>query len=186
MTIDPVIQLVLRIGLGLLFVQAAAHKLRDVDAFRRAVANYRLFAPLWAVPVGALLIGAEIAVAFALWLPRLSAVAALTAAALLLLYAAAMAVNLARGRRDVECGCSGPAQRQPIRAALVVRNAGLALLALLCALPLAARPLTWLDLVTVAAAVLGAALCWIAADGLFAAAARAAAWRQYDAGAAGA
>ena len=41
--------------------------------------------------------------------------AAAAAALLLALYAGAIGVNLARGRRDIDCGCGGPASRQPIR-----------------------------------------------------------------------
>ena len=177
MTLDPAVQLLLRAALSVLFARAAAHKLADIDAFRRAVEGYQLFAPLWAVPVGAALIAAEIALAVGLWLPPLAPSAGLGAAALLGLYGAAMAVNLARGRRDVDCGCSGPAQRQPIRAALVARNAALAALALLSALPAGARALGWLDLYTIGAGVLALVLGWIAADGLLAGAVRSAVLR---------
>jgi hypothetical protein len=176
-SVDPAIRVLARAALSLLFAQAALHKLRDVDAFRRAVEAYRLVAPLWAVPAGALLIAAEIAVAVALWMPPVATPAALAGAALLALYGAAMAVNLARGRRDIDCGCSGPAHRQPIRPALVGRNAVLVGVALLAAAPAGARPLLWLDGCTVVAGVLVAALAWQAADGLFASAAQASRWQ---------
>jgi len=38
---------------------------------------------------------------------------------LLALYTLAVVVNLARGRREIDCGCFGPAARQPLSAALV-------------------------------------------------------------------
>ncbi|MEO8601881.1 MAG: MauE/DoxX family redox-associated membrane protein [bacterium] len=178
MRLDPAVQMLLRAALSVVFARAAAHKLADVDAFRRAVEGYRLLEPLWAVPVGAALIAAEIAVAVGLWLPRVAPLAAVGGAALLALYGAAMAINLARGRRDFDCGCSGPAQRQPIRAALVVRNALLAGVALISALPASARPLGWLDAYTIAAGAVGLILCWLAADALLAEATHSAALRR--------
>jgi len=180
MTLDPAIGWLIRAALSLLFARAAAHKLADVGAFRRAVEGYRLVAPPWTVPVGAALIAAEVAVAVGLWLPHVAPLAALGAAALLALYGGAMALNLARGRRDLDCGCTGPAHRQPIRPALVVRNALLAGAALVGALPAGARALGWLDLVTVAAGAGALALCYAAADGLLAEAARNRARRAVD------
>jgi len=43
-------------------------------------------------------------------------------AALLLAYAAAIAINLQRGRRDLACGCGGPHERRPIAAWMVWGN----------------------------------------------------------------
>jgi hypothetical protein len=166
--LDPVPQLILRAAMSLLFAAAAVHKLRDVDGFRRALEGYELLPPLWAVPAGAALIAVELSIALALWLPALSTFAAVAAATLLGLYAAAIAVNLLRGRRDIECGCFGPARRRPISAMLVVRNALLAAAALGAAAPAEPRPLLWIDLVTIAAGVLGVALLYLAIDGLLA------------------
>ena len=44
---------------------------------------------------------------------------------LLALYAGAMAVNLARGRRDLDCGCAGPGVRRPVGEGLLIRNGAL-------------------------------------------------------------
>jgi len=164
--IDPVPPWVLRAALSLLFGTAAAHKLRDVGSFRRALEGYQLLPPLWAVPAGAALIAVELGVALAFWLPPLSASAAMAAAALLLVYAGAMAVNLRRGRRDVDCGCFGPARRRPISSTLVARNVALAAAALTVALPVQPRALIWIDAVTITAGVLLLALLYAAIDGL--------------------
>ncbi len=172
MTIDPAMLLVLRGALCALFVTTATHKLRDVGAFHAAVQGYRLLPQDWTLPAAAGLIAVEAGLAVALWLPGVAPVAALAAAALLLLYAAAIQVNLRRGRHHLDCGCSGAAQRQPIRAALVVRNAGLALAAVAAALPAGDRGLAWLDAVTIAGAVAVLALLYVAADGLLAGAPR--------------
>src|SRR5262245_36242637 len=104
---DPVIDATVRADLALLFVVAAAHKLRDPARFRATVADYRLL-PDPLVPLGAAcLIVAEPVVVAALASSRWWGLAG--AAALLALYAAAIAINLARGRRHLDCGCAGPA-----------------------------------------------------------------------------
>ena len=53
---------------------------------------------------------------------------------LLSLYTAAIVLNLARGRRDIDCGCGGPGSRQTLHEWLVWRNLAYLTLALL-ALP---------------------------------------------------
>jgi hypothetical protein len=163
---DPAVQLIVRGALALLFGWAAAHKLRDVAGFRAALEGYDLLARRWAVPAGALLIASEVGVAAGLLLPRVAPLAALAGAALLVLYAVAIAVNLRRGRRDIDCGCGGPAGRQTISGGLVVRNGVLALAALGSAAPAHARSLTWVDGPTIVAALATVALLYTAVDGL--------------------
>lgn len=166
--IDPAVQLILRGLLSAVLAWAAWHKLRDIGAFRAAVEAYELAPPLWAVPIGAALIAAELGIAVGLWLPRVGATAALAAAALLLLYAAAIAVNLVRGRRDLACGCAGPAGNQPISAALVARNLLLVVVAVTSALPTVARPWHWVDGLTVVAALIALGALYAALDRLLA------------------
>ena len=165
---DPTLHLTLRAALALLFVWAASHKLRDVTGFQTALANYDLLPPRWIGPSSILLIGAELGVAVGLWLPRLGAAAAFAAAGLLALYAEAIVINLVRGRPDIDCGCAGPARRQAISAGLVLRNVALVGAALASALPTAVRSLTWIDGVTIVAAVATVALLYGAVDGLLA------------------
>src|SRR5262249_14927936 len=74
------------------------------------------------------------------------------AAALLGLYAAAIAVNLARGRRHLDCGCTGPALRRPISGWLVLRNLVLVAIAPADLAPLATPPLGGIDRLTRVAA----------------------------------
>ncbi|MBX3024365.1 methylamine utilization protein MauE [bacterium] len=160
--------MVLRASLSLLLASAAWHKLRDVGAFRAAVEGYRLLPPVWTVPFAAFAIAAECGLAVGLWLPGVGGAAALGGAALLGLYAAAMAIALRRGRRDVDCGCAGPARRQSVRPALVARNGVLIVAALLAALPAAPRALTWMDGPTIVLAPVVAAGLYLAVDGLLA------------------
>jgi hypothetical protein len=111
---------------------------------------------------------AEGVLAAALFVPALRVAASLGVASVLLLYGFAIAVNLARGRRDIDCGCGGPAGRQTLSEALVLRNALLAAAALASALPLAPRALGWLDALTATAAVASTALLYAAASQLLA------------------
>jgi hypothetical protein len=119
-----------RVGTAIIFAESAWHALRDPVRHVGVVANFKLL-PGWTVPAAA-------------WaLPLLSAVAALllpwyaTARAgsvlglvLMMLFTAAIFINVRRGRVHIDCGCGG-AGGQHISAALVGRN--LVLLVLLCA-----------------------------------------------------
>ncbi len=176
LAIDSAVRLVLRGCTAAVLAIAAVHKLRDIGAFRAAVEQYQLVPPLWAVPTGALLIAAEWGLAVGVCLPRVGSVLALAAAALFVLYGAAMTVNLIRGRPDIDCGCSGPAGRQPISVALVARNVVLAGVAAAGALPVSLRQWHWLDALTVAAAVIALVALYAAADGLMANASRRTGW----------
>jgi len=175
LAVDPAMQMTVRIAVSLLFAWAAIHKLRDVAGFRAALASYELLPRRWAGPGAGLLIAIESGIGIGLWLPGLAAVAGLAAAGLLALYAGAMAINLVRGRRDIDCGCSGIARARPLSGALVVRNGILLIAPLLLALPSTARPLSWLDAVTIGGGAAALALLYAAADGLLANAPRSAA-----------
>jgi len=163
---DPAIHLGLRTLLALLFGAAAFHKLRDVRGFREALAAYGLLFAWLVRPAALLLPVVEASVAAALMLPGARVAGPVGAAALLLLYALAMAVNLARGRYDLDCGCAGPAARRPISGWLVARNVGLAALALLALAPVRLRTLGWLDAVTIIAALATCAALHAAVDEL--------------------
>jgi hypothetical protein len=121
-------------------------------------------------PVAGLLVAAE-AIVVAAQLVR-PAVGGAAAAALLVVYAAAMALALARGRGGVDCGCGGPAGSRPIGAGLVLRN----LILVAATLPLVTagggRPLGWLDGITVAGTVAAGAALFAAANELLAASPR--------------
>jgi hypothetical protein len=171
LALDPAVAAALRAGLALLFAAAALHKARDPRAFRDALAAYRVLPPAAAGAAAAAVVAAELAAAALLvaalpgagdgaWLRRAGG---LLAAALLAVYGAAIAANLARGRRDLDCGCLGPAGRQPLSGWLVARNAALAAAALALLLPVSTRALLWPDALTVAGATLLAALVWTAA-----------------------
>jgi hypothetical protein len=175
--LDPAIAAALRGALALLFGAAALHKLRGPAAFRAVLADYRVLPARLVPPAARLVPLAEGAAAAALLAAAGAAVGPALAVALLALYSAAIAVNLARGRRDLDCGCLGPALRQPLSGWLLARNALLASAALACLLPAAPRPFVWLDGVTAAAAAACLALFWSAGHRALANAPRLAALR---------
>jgi hypothetical protein len=170
--IDPALRLTLRAALSLLFFWAAAHKLRDVGEFRKAVTAYKLLPSRGVSAAAALLIATEMGIAAGLLTPRSGTAAALGASGLLCLYAGAIAVNLLRGRRHIDCGCAGAAARRPISTALVARNTILIVAAALSALPATARILNRVDGVTVVGGIIALALLYAAADELIANAGR--------------
>jgi len=172
--LDPALGQALRAALALLFAAAAWHKLRAPHRFRASLADYELLPGRALAPAAHGLAALEALLAGALLWPASARAAALVAAGLLCLYGVAMAINLARGRRHVACGCLGPAAEQPLHAGLVARNTVLAGAALLAALPAGARALTWLDAVSVAGATAVLCLLYLAADGLLAS------WRSLE------
>jgi uncharacterized membrane protein YphA (DoxX/SURF4 family) len=103
--------LMARCVLVAIFFRAALGKMSDLADFRSAVANYRLL-PAAAVPAVALALPfAEAAAALLLAVGVLTGPVAALLALLLVIFAAAIAVNLARGR-VFDCGCAGSAPRK--------------------------------------------------------------------------
>ena len=162
--LDPALHTVLRLGLSLLLLGAAWHKLRDFAGFRDALDGYRLLPTRWTGRSAALLLIAELASGIALLLPGVESAAALAAGLLLLLYSVAIGINLARGRREIDCGCGVAGARRPLSEALIARNVLLIVGAALCAFPAAERPLVWLDALTVTAGAVALALLYAALD----------------------
>lgn len=153
--LDPALDLTLRGAAAVLFVAAAWHKLRDPVAFWQAVAAYRLVPEGLARPVSRLVPIVECATALGLLVLATSPTPVIAAMFLWVLYGLAMAINLARGRTELDCGCGGLSADQSISWALVARNVVLVGLTSLLLLPVGARSLLWLDAVT---AVFGAAM----------------------------
>ncbi|MFI4889738.1 MAG: MauE/DoxX family redox-associated membrane protein [Steroidobacterales bacterium] len=139
---DPLIMLTISLALAALLAGAAAHKVLGWAEWQGTVLNYRL------VPAGAaailvvLLPCGEALAAVLLLVPFERPVAACATAALLVLYATALAVNIARGRTAIDCGCFGSRRRHGISGWMVGRNILLAGLALALCLPPTPRPLS--------------------------------------------
>lgn len=164
---DSAVQLAMRLALAAMFAAAALHKLRDPRRFAETLRNYRALPEAAAPTAAAALVVAELAVAAALVLPT-PVLGATGALSLLAVYSAAVGVNLARGRRDIDCGCLGPGHRQPLSEWLLVRNGMAAVAAAALLLPETARPLGWIDTLSLAAALASLSLLWVAGNQLLA------------------
>lgn len=150
---DPVLDLTVRSALVLLFLAAAVHKLRDLRGFWRILRAYRIVPRALVGAAGVCIALAELLVAGLVAIPATRMAGLVAAATLLGSYAAAVAVNLARGHRHIECGCGGRRTRQPISAGLAAQNVLLALVALATLVPVHPRALGWADGLAVVAAV---------------------------------
>ena len=133
------------LGVGMIFTHAGISKLRHRELMAGIVANYRLLPEPLVVPVARALPVVELTLGLAL-LAGGQRVAVLPAALLLLLFAAAMAINVRRGRTHIDCGCGRSQLRQTVSWPLVWRNLVLAALVLPRLLP--APGTSGLDLAT--------------------------------------
>jgi len=111
--------------IGALFLAAAMHKLQDPMLFYAQVDAYRLLPTAWSWWLSKFLPWLEVLLVVLIFVPVSASWAAWGAAALLLIYGGAIAVNVMRGRDDLDCGCGG----QPVRISwkLVLRNGLMAL-----------------------------------------------------------
>jgi len=172
MSIDPAVGCLIVACAGLLFLVAAIHKLRDLRRFSEVFAAYRLLPPAAARLLAAVVPALELAVAVGLLFDNLRPPALWIGIVLLLGYAAGIGVNLARGRRDLDCGCAGPYDRRPIAAWMVWRNLCLALPLSAALLPWSERPSTVTDGITVGFGTACCALVYLCLDRLLAPARR--------------
>jgi uncharacterized membrane protein YphA (DoxX/SURF4 family) len=96
----------LQLSLGMVFLAGAVPKWRAPDAFARTVAEYRLAPAAFSPFVARALMAAEALLAAALLAGLLVWLAAPVALALLLIFTAAVGINLQR-HRQIPCGCFG-------------------------------------------------------------------------------
>lgn len=168
MTLDPAVACLIVACAGLLFLIAAIHKLRDLRRFSEVFAAYRLLPgpmPL-ARRVAPAVPALELAAAVGLLFDNLRVPALWIGIALMLIYGAGIAINLARGRRDLDCGCAGPYDRRPIAAWMIWRNIGIAIVLAGALLPWSERPLVLTDAVTVGFGTACCALVYLCLDRL--------------------
>ena len=161
---DPLVRDTSWAAATVLFSVALYHKLHDWAGFRRALADYRIV-PSSLVPMVAIVVVLlEAAVVFG----RFAALGGM----LLLAYAAAIAVNLIRGRVRIDCGCGGVAGRERLSWWLVGRNVVCAAGVFAASSPATLRDLEWMDTFSVVAAVAVLCALYVATDQLIANAAR--------------
>jgi hypothetical protein len=119
--IFSVIAAAVQIAVGLILLQAAVGKVQRWREFKGILAAYQLL-PHWAVSAGAAGVAlVEFVTGLALVAAWRTPTIGVVAAGLFVVFAAAMAVNILRGRTSLDCGCFQSA-RQPLEWRLVFRN----------------------------------------------------------------
>ncbi|XOV83790.1 MAG: MauE/DoxX family redox-associated membrane protein [bacterium] len=146
---DSVFGAIAAAAIGLLFAVSCVHKLRHLRDFTASVRDYRLLWPGLHRPVAWALLLTEAAVVITLVQPGTRPAGALLAIFLLLLYAAGIGINLARGRTAIDCGCSWGARHQVIKRSHVFRNMCLAVVSGVILIPANGRVFLWMDWVSV-------------------------------------
>jgi uncharacterized membrane protein YphA (DoxX/SURF4 family) len=159
---EPVISWTLRVALALLFAISVWEKVQGFSKFKRAMRDYELIPRAWVSIAARSLIVCEGVVAIALVATPWSGLGVI---GLLVVYCVAIAINLARGRAEIDCGCGGT-DGQPLSSLLLVRNALLAIAALGVLLPLRSRPLGPHDIFAIGAAVTTISILWTASGQL--------------------
>jgi hypothetical protein len=164
--IDPVIALTVLISLELLLLGAAWHKLSDPRRFVSTVRAYELVPEPVAPALAALFPVLELCIAAGLLYAPSRPSSATLLLLLLTVYTGAIAINLARGKRDIDCGCFAASTAVPLSARLTARNLLLAGATSLLLLSPASRPLLWVDVLSIAMATVTLVLLWQSARGL--------------------
>jgi hypothetical protein len=175
---DPVITIIISLCMCLLFGVAAIHKLKAPGVFRAAMEDYQLIPSNLLTISAILLIILELMSSVLVLVSLTRSAGLLIMAVLLFFYATAISINLHRGRRDIDCGCNGPATTQALSWWLVFRNLLFLGLVLLAMGPSIDRSLNWLDLFTILLAVLVASGLYLGFSQLLAQAPRLAALRS--------
>jgi hypothetical protein len=116
---------VFRTGLGAVCLLAGVEKLRAPGEFVEGVRRYRLVPARFAPAVGGALIAAEVGLGALLVTGLVPALAALGAIVLFSIFAAALAVSLARSN-DAPCHCFGASEVEKISPLALVRALALA------------------------------------------------------------
>jgi hypothetical protein len=134
-----------QVAMGLMFVTAGAQKLVHWHEFKGVVAAYRLVDAWWSVAIAATIAPLEVLLGAASIVGVGMPFTAVAMAAMLAIFAVAMAINIRRGRTAIDCGCFRTALRQPLEWRLVGRNVVCALAVLAAsAVPFVPDATTWL------------------------------------------
>lgn len=162
LTPDPVLTLAVRLTMAGVFLTGGLHQWRDRAMFAAVVEGYGLLPRPLVAPVALLLPVCEITTGLLLLWPSTGTLGAFAGLWILCGVSAAVAINLLRGRRDIDCGCGGASGDQTLSWALVARNGVLGGLLGVGALSASPRTLAVLD-------VCVALFAGLAALGLYAA-----------------
>lgn len=168
MILDPFITMTAQYCVALVMLAGGLHKVADIGRFAEVISAYRIIPGCLERPVVVLLIGIELGIGTALIVPRVREQAAWGAACLLGLYFAAIALNILRGRRQLDCGCSFHGRAAGLSGSHLVRNVLLVLLAVVASIAESGRIVGLLDRVQITAAVLCLTLIYLSTDSLLA------------------
>lgn len=166
---DPVLTYASLACLAVLMGLGALDKLRHFSLFEAAVGGYRLLPEVLLRPFSVLFVAAEALSAPLLLWPVSRSLGAVLALCVLLVATSGIVMNLLRGRRDVDCGCSGLGESSGgLSWWLVARNALLAALAVASGdwAINSARELVWVDGLTFFGATLALLGLYYAANQL--------------------
>ncbi|HYA36253.1 MAG TPA: MauE/DoxX family redox-associated membrane protein [Candidatus Binataceae bacterium] len=167
-SIDPVVGWVAALAVAAIFAGSSAIKLANLPAFRAALSDYRIVPESVELPVAVAIPLGEMIGAAGILLNTQRALSGSLLIALLVVFSIAIAVNIARGRRDIDCGCFGPALRQTLSASMLVRNGGLVALCGIAMAPRSVRALGFLDVTTIAAGAASIVILYIGVNFLMA------------------
>ncbi len=164
MMLDPVVGVLIVGCIAILLASAGAHKLRDLRRFDEIFAAYGVIPGIAKLRLSRLLPILEIGLAVGILVNESRPFAGVAVIALVLGYAAAIEINLRRGRRDLACGCGGPDDRRPIAPWMVWRNIVVSVAAALSLFPWSARPLGPMDGVTIIFGLMTVSLLYLCVD----------------------
>jgi hypothetical protein len=164
--LDPAFGYLIIAGIALLFASAGVRKLQGLARFTEIFAAYRVLPSALARRVAWLIPCLELSIAITLlWGPS-RRMAVISAIAVLVAYASGLGVNLLRGRRDLDCGCSAARDRRAIAAWMVWRNLILAAALGIATLPWSPRLFNLTDFLTVIGGLIVGATLYAAVDRL--------------------
>lgn len=170
--IDPVISMVCIATLAIVTLASALPKWRYPQRFRASLDAFALLPSFAVAPLAQALPMFEAAAALGLLFSATRSACAGLLIALFCVFALALAINIARGHTDIDCGCSGFIGDYDTRGIArigwwhVGRAALLAVLAAVASMTTDARALLWFDYASAAACTLFALAAWFTLDAL--------------------
>lgn len=165
---DPLLSIVSVALLACVFASAAVHKLSDYPLFRRTLTAYELLPAVLIGPASVIVVLLELGGSALLIDGGLRVYGAGVIGFLLVLYMTAFAVNIARGRADIDCGCTWSGNAQPLSVWLFVRNAVLLAVACIAGRETIPRALGAADWITAVLAAIGLVTLYFCGEHLMA------------------
>jgi uncharacterized membrane protein len=143
--LDPQCASALMVFYSIFWLRSAWPKWQESLRFSGVIDAYRLI-PIKLSLVATYVLGSlELIVALGLWFAATRIVACCIALVLLSVYAIAIGIQLNRGQTEIDCGCGGLQQKQPIRPWMLIRHLCLGLGVLLMMSPWTDRDWQWAD-----------------------------------------